>query len=224
MGECFEVDLEEPISYEVPALFLTVLGWPGPKEADSRPDLYESIAVWLIQHRCVTDPAWARQQIPIMPAALLTISERERQRDLRTLERRLKDRLTAGYMAVAFLKEAESGTPTELPEGVERLSVNQLAAAVAADRGIADPENLETRIWRPSLPVLHLCAAWTVCIQECQRETGREPSIGDLYAQPGFLALVLTRAALFEGLLQKSQLQIDPETLIRFRPPGRVAS
>lgn len=223
MGECFEVDLEEPISYEVPALFLAVLGWPGPKEAESRQGFYESICVELIRHRCATEPEWACRHIPIMPA-LLTISERERQRDLRTLERRLMDRLTAGHMAVAFLQEAESGTPPELPEGVERLSVNQLAAAVAPDRGIADPENLETRVWRPSLPVLHFCAAWAVCIQEVQRETGREPSFGDLYALPGFLALVLTRAALFEVLLQKSRLQIDPETLIRFRTPRGVAS
>jgi hypothetical protein len=48
-------------------------------------------------------------------------------RDLRTLQRRLRDRMIAGRMAIGFLKEAVTGEIPELPAGIKRMSVNQMA-------------------------------------------------------------------------------------------------
>jgi hypothetical protein len=39
-------------------------------------------------------------------------------RDLRTLRRRLKDRMIATRIAIAFLKEAHAGKPILLPTGI----------------------------------------------------------------------------------------------------------
>ena len=52
------------------------------------------------------------------------------QRDVRTLDRRLKDRVTAGRMVVAFLQEAELEELPWLPPEVARLSINELALFV----------------------------------------------------------------------------------------------
>ena len=70
-------------------------------------------------------------------------------RDLRTLERRSRDRMIAGRMGIGFLKEAVTG---QIPAGLKRLSINELAELVLDDAGYSEPQNVETRIWRPSLP------------------------------------------------------------------------
>jgi hypothetical protein len=61
--------------------------------------------------------------------------------------------MIAGRMAVAFLKEALPGQVLKLPQGLKRLSINQLSRLVLDDTRFTDPHNVETRIWRPSLPV-----------------------------------------------------------------------
>jgi len=215
MRECFEVDFAGPQPFEIPALVLAAIAWPGAQEARQRLSLFTSLCVWLIQARADADPAWAMQPQPIKPI-YLTWPAAQRAKDLRTFQRRIRDRLTAGHLAVAFLQEAESGDLPRLPPGALRLSLNQLTKTVTDDLGIEDPENVEARIWRPSLPVIHLCAAWAASVQEAQREQGRTPTIVDLDTDPTFLRLVLARAVLNVPLLAKSRLKIAPERLIRF--------
>lgn len=60
-------------------------------------------------------------------------------------------------MGMAFLKEVSTGAMPTLPAGVKGLSVNELSVMVSGDADQIDAENLETRVWRASLPVLHLC-------------------------------------------------------------------
>jgi hypothetical protein len=67
--------------------------------------------------------------------------------------------MIAARMAYPFLKEAESGKLPALPAGLKRFSLNQMAELVLSDAGQADAENVETRIWRPSRPVIHLATA-----------------------------------------------------------------
>jgi hypothetical protein len=88
---------------------------------------------------------------PIKPVYALR-SQCDIDRDLRTLQRRLRDRMIAARMAIGFLKEAVTGEVPKLPANIKRMSVNQMARLVLDDAGYTDPENVETRIWRPSLP------------------------------------------------------------------------
>jgi hypothetical protein len=59
--------------------------------------------------------------------------------------------MIAGRMGIGFLKEAVTG---QVPAGLKRLSINELAELVLDDAGYSEPQNVETRIWRPSLPVI----------------------------------------------------------------------
>lgn len=214
MSELFEVDLGPPLSFEIPALLLSVLATPKPGE--TRDDLYESICIWLIQQRCMREPDWSRVELPVKPL-LFTVSERDRRSDFRTLEGRLRHRISAGHMAIAFLMEAASGELPELPNGVTRLSINQMAAAMAEELGLSDAGNVESRIWRPSLPVLHLCAALATRLNLTRQQTGRLPGIDELYGDNGLLPAVLEAAEQFEDLLEKCRLKIAAEKLVRFR-------
>jgi hypothetical protein len=219
MRECFEIDFEGPQPFEIPALVLAALARPaaGEREAAARLSLYISLCPWLIQQRSLSEPEWATQPLPIKPI-YLTWPQSQIEKDMRTFHRRMRDRLTAGHLAVGFLQEAESGVLPKLPPGALRLSLNELMKTVTEDLGIEDPENVESRVWRPSLPVIHLCAAWAVSLQEAKIATGQMPSIPDLYADPDFLKLVLRRAEMNVPLLAKSRLKIAPEKLVRFRP------
>src|SRR5712671_2687353 len=95
--------------------------------------------------------------------------QHENDRYLRTLERRVRDRMVAGRMAIGFLKEAATG---EVPACIKRLSINEMAQLVLDDVQYSEPENVETRIWRPSLPVIHLASALQLLLHLAEPVTG----------------------------------------------------
>jgi hypothetical protein len=216
IGANYEVDFEGSQPFEISALVLANLARPGEAEAKARDELYQSLLSWLIRDRCGRDPEWCEKPQRIIPVYMCR-SERLIERDMRTFWRCLRDRLIAAYMVVAFLKEAESGVVPKLPNGMKRLSINEIATSVASDIGMVDAGNVETRVWRPSLPVIHLCAAWAVCVQECKRERGLDLMTNIAFMDEQFLRLLLERAELYEPLLERSRLKIKPEKLTRFR-------
>ena len=215
MREIFEVQVE-PDDYEVPALVLSALTWPAVSEAQGRQRLYLSLCSWFIRDRAARDSDWASERRMIHPTYACR-SEADIHRDLRTFERRFKDRAVAGHMAIAFLQEAQSGVTPKLPGEMKRLSINQMAEHLQSELGVADAGNLESRVWRPSLPVIHLCAAWATCAQEHFKTHGERPVLDPVMRDPEFLSRLLHRAMLYEPLLERSRLKIPPDSLIRFR-------
>ena len=79
--------------------------------------------------------------------------------------------MIAGRIAIAYLKEALPDQVLELPPSVKRLSINELAKLVLDDTRFTDPQNVETRIWRPSLPVVHLASAIQVYLSLTEADT-----------------------------------------------------
>jgi hypothetical protein len=126
----------------------------------------------------------------------------------------MRDRIIAGRMGIGFLKESVTG---QVPEGLKRLSINELAELVLDDAGYSEPENVEARIWRPSLPVIHLATALRLLLHL------GNPLIGPI----GYEALLLgrnvielvIRTAEYHRVLftQSRFLRLDPESLIRIR-------
>jgi hypothetical protein len=134
--------------------------------------------------------------------------------DLRTLDRRMRDRMIAGRMGIGFLKEAVTG---QVPEALKRLSINELAELVCDDCGYSEPQNVETRIWRPSLPVIHLATALQLFLHLGDPEFG---PIGyeTLLLGRAVIELVIRTAEYHRDLfIQSRALRLDPERLIRIR-------
>lgn len=218
MRECYQVDLYAPDLYEVSALIISTWAWPGAGagEVAGRERLYLSLCAWFIRDRAVREPEWAEQPQALRPDQACR-ADADIKRDRRTLDRRIKDRVTAGHMAIPFLLEAETGSVPGLPAEMARLSVNERAKFAKSERGITHSENLESRVWRPSRAVLHLSAAWAVIAQEHFKEHGTPLVLNEVMRRPEFLAQLLSRAVLFEPLLERSRLKIAPDELIRFR-------
>jgi hypothetical protein len=135
-------------------------------------------------------------------------------RDLRTLDRRIRDRMIAGRMGIGFLKEAVTG---QVPAGLKRLSINELAELVRDDARYSEPENVETRIWRPSLPVIHLATALQVLLYLGDQKIG---PIGyeSLLLGRNVIELIIRTAEHHRVLFTQSRtLRLDPSNLISIR-------
>jgi hypothetical protein len=201
--------------HEAGALLVTLLAYPDAND-ETRGDVHASLCSHALRVRSEIEPDWAIRPQAIKPIYLLR-SQRDCNRALRTLERRVRDRMVAGRMGIAFLKEALPGHLPILPPGMKRLSINQLAELVLDDTQLTDPDNVETRIWRPSLPVIHLCSAVQIFLSQL------EPRIGPVVLEALLLnhnaiELVIRTAEYHESVLAQSRhLRIDLDRMIRIR-------
>jgi choline dehydrogenase-like flavoprotein len=106
--------------YEAGALLVTLLAYPDASD-EAQGHVHASLCTHALRARSEIEPEWAVQPQPIKPIYTLR-SQRDCDRALRTLERCLRDRMVAGRMAIAFLKEALCRQVPELPAGVKRLT------------------------------------------------------------------------------------------------------
>jgi hypothetical protein len=154
------IDFNRLEVYEAGALLVTLLAYPGESKDDDeqRSRVHACLCACTLRARSETDPDWATSPQLVKPIYTLQ-SERDCVRCLRQLKRRLRDRMVAARMAYPFLREVDTGEAPELPPSVKRLSINAMSELVLEDAGYNEPENVETRIWRPSRPVIHLASA-----------------------------------------------------------------
>ena len=139
------IDLNQLAVYEAGAYIVSLLAYPGKSTRDDerRSGTHRSLCACLLRARAETDANWATQPQSVKPV-YTSQTERECNRGLRTLPRRLHDRMIAARMASPFLREAETGEVPELPPGVKRLSINAMSELFSRTRVIAI-----RRTWRP---------------------------------------------------------------------------
>jgi hypothetical protein len=202
--------------YEAGALLVTRLAFPGESEAEeTQSRVHASLCAYALRARGEIEPEWAVSPQPIKPIYALR-SQRDIDRDLRTLERRLRDRMVAARMAIGLLKETLTSPVAERRVGGRR-SIKQMAELVLEDSGYTEPENVETRIWRPSLPVIHLCSAIQVMLQLAEPQTG-PIGLEALLLSRQVIEWVVRAAAYHESLVvQSRRLRVDPDNMVKFR-------
>ena len=140
-------------------------------------------------------------------------------RDLRTFDRSIRDRMAAAHVAVAMLQKAVGHTP-KLPASVTRLSLNQLSAFAMGTANQSNPENFETRVWRASLPVIHLAIGFGVAISNRERAGEARTGYGDLIADQEFISSVLTETIFAENVIKNNKLSINIQDLISIQIAG----
>src|SRR5712692_775569 len=122
------LDFSNSETYECGAMILAVLAYPSESARVTRHELRTSLCAYHLRslHFGETDTTLV---IPLKPAYAFR-SERTVKRDIKTLERRLRDRAIAARMFRGFWQEA-AGATFKLPIGMTKLSLNQLAELVA---------------------------------------------------------------------------------------------
>ncbi|MCB5946041.1 hypothetical protein [Acidocella sp. KAb 2-4] len=216
------------------ARLLAILAYPPASDADQkwrRAELAICRAALLVTQEL--DPDWAKREQTIIPEHLLyPATDLTKQLDkIATLHRH---RLGTAQVAMPMLKQAlrvAQGAPAEnrrnatldsriqhVLEGEEArkewLSEQQLTAE---GRFPEDDHNFENRVFRLSLPVLHLAAALAVAIDRSQKEFRRNPAqapasakadigglqihTGHLLTEPELVRWIINAAIEYEGLL-----------------------
>jgi hypothetical protein len=212
----YEINFEKSAVYECGATLLALLAYPQDDEKDShRASLHTSLCALGLRYQCKMN----ENEITPVPMRLVHAfrSEQEIAKDLRTLERRLRDRMVAARMAVPFLQEVELGKRPKLPKSIKRLSLNEMAVFVAEEAEQSEPQNVESRVWRPSLRVIHLAVAALIIGTDHVR-AGGTPAMETFLLSQLFIKAVVKEAEVNEERISKAaRLPIDTANLIRVR-------
>ena len=163
----FELHIDRNKPYECGARLLVTIACAQSYDDAKRQTLYWSTCAKAL---------WLKHWLTPEDETPITVNPRHAFRDPQTINRdfafvskRIQERLVAGRMSIAFLQRAILGQAEELPETVKRLSVNEMAGLVLEDAGQSEPDNVKKRVWRPSRPVIHFCAAMAVTGQQLQK-------------------------------------------------------
>jgi len=78
----------------------------------------------------------------------------------------------------------------------------------------SSPENFKTRVWRESLPVIHLAAAVAVAINDRERMGENKTSYGNLIADAKFIFDVLRYTKEYEIIIKNNKLPIEAKKLV----------
>jgi len=211
----YHIDFAHLELYECWALLVTLLAYPKESDDDVRMECHASLCHVLLKQRANEDEQWCITPQRIKPLYAFRDANQVN-RDFRTLERRFRDRMVAARIGIAFLKEVVLGEAPPLPKGVKRLSLNELCQLVLEDSGQSDPENVETRIWRESIPVIHLACAMAVVVDEQERAGQGPVSLNDLSHAQASIERIITYAQQYADMFVKSaSLNITPDQLIR---------
>jgi hypothetical protein len=229
--------------FEIGAALIAMLGFPGSHEIDARRGAFEALCADVVRATCEAEPQKAadlRDRFPTYAA----IDARESRRRLRTLRRRLRDRMFAARMALGYFDEAtrhmfasmgeaypdlkpETGDvelrPTPLPNGLARHSANALIQYHFPHANEDGWQNREHRMWHSSLPVIHFAVAVHVLGRHSQ--SGAETfayNLDDLDLHRRVLALAEVHETAVHsewerrkaGLKGSSTFEIDPSVLI----------
>jgi hypothetical protein len=198
--------------HEVGAVLVTVLAHPRDDDQEwARSSLHASLCACVLRAQYDPDDTTPRLIKPVHAFRDL----KDIDKDLRSLKNRIQDRMAAARMAIAFLQEAAGKRP-KLPPGIKQLSLNQLSEMVLADTRENMPENVETRVWRVSVPVVHIAAAITV-LTDILARNGHQLTIGHLVMDRQVIEWVVREAEAYEGLLERSRRRIDAAKLVKIR-------
>jgi hypothetical protein len=218
-----EIDLKRTGLFEAGAVLVAVLALPSGDEV-SRGSLVTSLCHLILKGVFLANGEDGASNQPIKPIYAFR-TESELKRDLKILQRLLRDRMIAAQMALPLLMRAEGFLPSKLPEGLSKLTLDELAVwAITKVPELAEADspmessNIETRIWRPSLPVIHIAAAVAVTMQEAARDGRGKIEIGHLLTHRWIVEQVIDRSVQYAKLIEAGNvLPGKPIALIKIR-------
>jgi hypothetical protein len=143
-------------------------------------------------------------------------------RSVSATARRLGQALTVARAARPFVGKALHGSPPPLPRPVSRLSLNAVIPFVLGDESETDPHNFEQRVFRRTLPVLHLAVALEHAIDAVEAAAGRSPGLEELFWMADhFLPWLVERGmTLEEPVLAIKEFKVPADHQLRVRLAG----
>lgn len=164
MQRTFTLDPGRLESFEIGSLLLAILAFPGADEEVALKEAAEALCARQLRTTIAVDRRRMRDWKAAFPD-YAAIDEPERRRRLRTFQRRLRHRMLASKMSLAFFEEGITKRPAKRPSWMKRLSINELSKLILPESHQGHSENLERRVWHDSRPVIHLAAATQIAMR-----------------------------------------------------------
>ncbi|MFZ4411318.1 MAG: hypothetical protein ACOYOH_28520 [Paracraurococcus sp.] len=102
-----------------------------------------------------------------------------------------------------------------------RLSLNEVTSYALGNEAETDPHNFEQRVFRRSLPVLHLAVALEQALTTTEAATGKPMRPEGLMLTREFLPWLVARATELEpAILAIRAFTVPPERLLQVRLAG----
>ena len=167
-GPIFGIRISNDPLYEAGAVLFSCLAFPEPEAEIRRLDAHTALCHLALRATAEADHDWLWTPTPIKPGYAL-MQQTEVQKAVRTMDRRLRERLDAAIVAKPFLQEVAPGQQTRLPPGVGKPTLAALGEYVLfrnrATVDVSDVRNFHGRVWQASLPVIHCRATIRVRIR-----------------------------------------------------------
>ena len=209
------LDLRRHHPFECGAVLLTMMAFPEPMVPERVLSCFNSLCHVAVRNWAEHDAhrAWQMLEHRMVyafadPAVV--------KRDLREVQKRLRRRMAAAKMCIPFLRQAITIDPG-LPEGIKRVSIAQMAEMVLDESGQNEAKNVPTRVWYPSLPVIHLAVATALVSSELERRGYAPVAFASVLVDPRIIDLIVRNAEELVPYLARSRARIDTDSLIRIR-------
>lgn len=200
---------------ETTALIILTLTYPDWRPDNSLEARFDEVCSVVVRRRC-RDQAWANEQQLVRPRHVV-VSDKRVATAMRQIQNALPKCLDAGWMALPFVRDLIVGPGAPPSENLRKLTANAMATAVAHKTG-ATPENVKTRIWRRSGPVIHFCVAYAAL--HIGGTVARSPNeLIDFLAESDANLLLFLRTAemLEEAVIAEPRLPVTEQNIFRIR-------
>lgn len=149
------IDLQAMEAFEVGAGLVTLLVCPAPHEHEQRREVFLGICASFAAEQTRSVPAEADYMRTVRPQ-YFAVEPKVYRAVHRQVKTALKSRMRAALIARPFIGQAKLGANYSLPKEVGTLTLTNVAEFIAAEHKLGSGDNLMSRAWRPSRPVLHL--------------------------------------------------------------------
>jgi hypothetical protein len=181
---------------------------------------FGEICAYVFRRQLEIDPTGGDLLVAIRPMHAFISAERAMAAG-RKLSTELERRHMAGRMAITFIDEITRGPDAPLPPDVSRRSINAMACYAGGPE--AGEAYVKTWAFRPSKPVIHLCAAFAWVCLPLRLAENATPIVDLMIQDQNLLRAFVLYAQTLEGpVLASTKLKIAPEQLVRIRWADQV--
>lgn len=216
ISNAWQLDIRGHRAMESGAFLLSNILWPGERFEKKRREGESFIYASMIALKTRDEPMWGMREQLLRPS-LLSFAMSKPQLRRKEMTRLWSTRIEAAWMALQLFTKAQGEEP-KLPVGL-KLTIESLSERAASRMKLSDAAEAKKRIWGASRPVIHMCVAAMLLVEETAR--GEAQDADDLlrrFSNPPDLRFLLMASEFYVRLLERSPkaLPNSPAPLLRF--------
>lgn len=198
------------------AFLLSNIFWPGERFEEKRREGESFIYASMIALKTSDEPIWGMREQLLRPSLLSFAISKPRLRR-KEMTRLWSTRMEAAWMALHLFTKADGEEP-KLPPGL-KLTIESLSERAAKRLKLSDAAEAKKRVWGASRPVIHMCVAAMLLIEETA--PGKTQDVDDLlrrFSNPSDLKFLMIASEFYVRLLERlpKALPKSPAPLLRF--------